>query len=47
MIVKSELENLGLNAIIVELGEVEIPGNLAPTLRQELKSATFKVFDCT
>ena len=38
MIVKSELENLGLNATIVELGEVEIPGDLSPKLRQELKS---------
>src|SRR5688500_9880953 len=39
MIVRSELENLGLKAIIIELGEVEIPGSLAPKLRQELKSA--------
>ena len=39
IIVKSELENLGLKAIIVELGEVEIPGDLDPKLRHELRSA--------
>jgi AraC-like DNA-binding protein len=38
MIVRSELENLGLKAIIVELGEVEIFGNLSQKLHQELKS---------
>ena len=39
MIVKSELENLDLKAIVIELGEVEILGNLAPKLRQDLKLA--------
>ena len=39
MIVKSELENLALKAIVIELGEVEILGNLAPKLRQDLKLA--------
>ena len=39
MIVKSELENLALEAIVIELGEVEILGNLAPKLRQDLKLA--------
>ena len=42
MIVKSELENLGVKSIIVELGEVEIAGDLVPKLRQDLKSALLK-----
>jgi AraC-like DNA-binding protein len=39
MIVKSELEKLGLNATIVELGEVEIRDKLPAKKQNELKAA--------
>ena len=42
MIVKSELDNLGLSPILVELGEVEINGELSPKLRSDLKTALQK-----
>jgi AraC-like DNA-binding protein len=42
MIVKSELEKLGIHHLIVELGEVEILENINPEQRQELKTALSK-----
>ncbi len=39
MIVKSELEKLGLHATIVELGEVEISEKLSTNRQDELKAA--------
>ena len=42
MIVKSELDNLGLTPILVELGEVEISDELSPKLRSDLKTALQK-----
>lgn len=38
MIVKSVLENLGLNYSAVELGEVELIGNLSSAMHDKLKS---------
>jgi YesN/AraC family two-component response regulator len=42
MIVRSELEKLGLHAIILELGEVEITGELSPLQQESLKIALIK-----
>lgn len=42
MIVKSELENLGLHHIIVELGEVQIKESLSAKQHDELKIALLK-----
>lgn len=42
MIVKSELEKLGLNATIVELGEVEISEKLSKNTQDELKAALLR-----
>lgn len=42
MIVKSELEKLKLHHTIVELGEVEIKGNLTAQKQAQLKSALVK-----
>ena len=42
MLVKSELENLGLNYITVELGEVEIKNQLSAKKYSELKTALQK-----
>ena len=42
MIVKSELENLGLHYIIVELGEVEIKGELSEKKQTRLKAALLR-----
>jgi AraC-like DNA-binding protein len=42
MIVKSELEKLGLHATIVELGEVAIAENLSAEMEEHLKAALFK-----
>ena len=39
MVVKSELENLGLPYISIELGEAEIDGDVTPDQRQKLASA--------
>ena len=39
MIVKSELETLGLHYITVELGEVEIPGQLSVKKEKQLRAA--------
>lgn len=39
MIVKSELEKLGLQPVIVELGEVTITENITPETRDELTKA--------
>ena len=36
MVVKSELEKLGLHLITVELGEVEMEGNLSEDLKKQL-----------
>lgn len=41
MIVRSELEKLGLHATIVELGEVDIKEKLSPQKQNELKIALF------
>ena len=42
MVVKSELENLGLHYSAVELGEVDVKEDVTPLQRQELKSALLK-----
>ncbi len=42
MIVKSELENLGLHHTIVELGEVEIQENISEKVHDDLKIALLK-----
>lgn len=42
MIVKSELENLGLYYLTVELGEVEIQGELSAKKQKQLKAALLK-----
>lgn len=42
MIVKSELETLGLHSIIVELGEVEISNELTAEVQDQLKNALLK-----
>jgi len=42
LIVKSELEKLGLHATIVELGEVEISEKLSATRQNELKAALLR-----
>lgn len=42
MIVKSELEKLGLHHLVVELGEVEIKGQLSQKMEQQLKAALLK-----
>jgi AraC-like DNA-binding protein len=39
MVVKSELENLGLQYISVDLGETEIAGEITPEQRQQLAKA--------
>lgn len=38
MAVKEELRKLGLHFIVVDLGEVEVMGNISMTQRQELKA---------
>jgi AraC-like DNA-binding protein len=38
MVVKSELEKLGLHYVIVDLGEVEIKENISPIQREQLKN---------
>jgi AraC-like DNA-binding protein len=42
MIVKEELNKLGLHFITIELGEVEVMKNLNPDQREEIKTALFK-----
>ena len=42
MIVKSELENMGLHFTVVELGEVEITEELSAEQQQELKMALLR-----
>jgi AraC-like DNA-binding protein len=42
MIVKSELTNLGLHPIIVELGEVEVKENITPEQVKKLKVALLR-----
>ena len=42
MIVKSELEKMHLQFMVVELGEVEIMGELSSKQEQELKTALLK-----
>ena len=42
MIVKSELENMGLHFTIIELGEVEIREKLAVKKQKQLKTALLK-----
>lgn len=42
MVVKAVLENLGLNYSTVELGEVEIIGNLSEAMHKQLKSGLLK-----
>ncbi len=42
MIVKSELENMGLKYTIVELGEVEVSEELPPQKSEQLKAALLK-----
>ena len=42
MMVKAELENLGLVPIVIELGEVDIDGNLSDGQRDNLKLALLK-----
>lgn len=42
MIVRSELEKMGLHATVVELGEVEISGELIATQQDELRQALMK-----
>lgn len=42
MIVKSELENLGLHAVVVELGEVETQEELSKEKQDQLKTALLK-----
>lgn len=37
MIVKEELNNLGINNVIVNLGSVETMGNITPEVREKLK----------
>jgi hypothetical protein len=39
MVVKSELENLGLHYTSIELGEAEIDGDITPDQRQKLATA--------
>ena len=39
MIVKEELNKIGLHFITVELGEVEIMENIGPTMREQIKAA--------
>ena len=42
MIVKSELEKMNLHFTVVELGEVEITGELSSKQQQELKTSLLK-----
>ena len=42
MVVKAELENLGLNATVIELGEVDIEEGLSDELRDSLKIALLR-----
>lgn len=42
MIVKSELEQLGLPFMSVELGEVEMPEEIPPPVKEALKTALEK-----
>jgi len=42
MIVKSELQKMHLQFAVVELGEVEITGELSPEQQQELKTSLLK-----
>ena len=42
MIVKSELEKMNLQFTVVELGEVEITGELSSKQQQELKTSLLK-----
>ena len=42
MVVKQELKKLGLQAVAVDLGEVEILENISPTQQSELKTALHK-----
>lgn len=42
MIVKSELEKMGLHYIIVELGEVEITEDLSETMQKQLQTSLIK-----
>lgn len=42
MVVKAELESLGLNATVIELGEVDIDGFLSDELHESLKLALLK-----
>lgn len=42
MVVRTELENAGLHPIIVELGEIEITGNISDKKRAVLKIALLK-----
>ena len=42
MIVKSELEKMHLDFTVVELGEVNIVGNLSPEQRNTLKTSLLK-----
>ena len=42
MIVRAELERMGLHAIVVELGEVEISGELEAAQQDELRQALVK-----
>jgi len=39
MMVKEELQKLGLHFIVVDLGEVEVMENISPVQREQLKSA--------
>ena len=42
MVVKSELEKLGLHYILVDLGEVEVKENVTAQQREQLKTALLK-----
>jgi AraC-like DNA-binding protein len=42
IVVKDELAKLGLDTIVVELGEAEIPGTISPAQREEIRSALLK-----
>ena len=42
MIVKSELERMGLHYITVDLGEIELEGEITPQQQQEFKNALLR-----
>ena len=41
IVVKEELKKLGLNFIVVDLGEVEIMEDISPEQREQLKNEIF------